>query len=116
MLAHAWRALARFQEQTGCPYYTVLRLRGEHPREQSGEMARMVGARLRKPLSEAAFRQLLCRAREKFADFVVAEVARSLEKPDPDAVEAELIELDLFNYCRRSVARLREAPRPRMNS
>jgi RNA polymerase sigma-70 factor (ECF subfamily) len=107
VLAQAWRALARFQEQTGCGYYTVLNVRTEHPEEHSAELARLVGDRLRKPLSEPAFRQLLRRSREKFADLVVAAVARSLGTRNRDAVEAELIEVGLHSYCRHSVARMR---------
>src|SRR5262245_9826332 len=108
MLAQAWDGLARLEEQTRCSWYTVLRLQTDHPQARSADLARLVGARLGKPLSEAAFRQLLCRARDKFADFLVDAVARSLATPDPDAVAEELIELDLLSYCRRSLARLRQ--------
>jgi RNA polymerase sigma-70 factor (ECF subfamily) len=112
MLGQAWRALARFQEQGRYPYQTILRLRTDLPKAHSAELARLASARLGKPISEAAFRQLLRRAREKFADLLVAEVARTLPTTDADAVEEELIELDLLCYCRRSVARLREASVP----
>jgi RNA polymerase sigma-70 factor (ECF subfamily) len=109
VLLQAWRALARFEDRTGCSYLTVLRLRAKFAKQPSAELARLLGAHLGKPLSDPAFRQLLRRARAKFADLLVAEVARSLATSDPDAVEAELIELDLLFYCRRAVARLREA-------
>jgi DNA-directed RNA polymerase specialized sigma24 family protein len=109
MLTQAWRALAQFQEQTHCSYYTVLRLRAQRPEARMAELAGLAGARLGKRLSEAAFRQALCRAREKFADFLVAEVARTLGTTDIDAIEQELIDLDLLPYCRGPVARLRTA-------
>jgi RNA polymerase sigma-70 factor (ECF subfamily) len=109
MLSQAWRSLAQHQEETHCFYHTVLRLRADRPEERCAELARLAGVRLGKPLSEAAFRQLLRRARAKFADFLVAEVARTLATSDPDTVEQELIELDLLSYCRGSVARLRLA-------
>jgi RNA polymerase sigma-70 factor (ECF subfamily) len=109
MLARAWEGLARLEEESGCPYHTALRLRTEQPDRRCADLARLAAARLGKPLSEAAFRQLLRRAREKFADRLVAEVARTLDAPDPDAVEDELIELDLHPYCRRAVARLRRS-------
>jgi RNA polymerase sigma-70 factor (ECF subfamily) len=109
MLAQAWDALARLQERTGCPYFTVLRLRVDHAEGCGADLTRLVAARLGKPLSEPAFRQLLRRARDKFADFLVAAVAFTLGDSDPEAVEEELIELNLLSYCRRSVARLRQS-------
>src|SRR5262249_53226852 len=66
MLSRTWDALARWQEQTGSCYHTVLRLRVDHPKMDSAELARLVSVRLGKTLSETAYRQLLCRAREKF--------------------------------------------------
>jgi RNA polymerase sigma-70 factor (ECF subfamily) len=110
MLTQAWRALAQFQEQTHCSYHTVLRLRAERPEARCAELARLAAGRLGKPFSEAAFRQALCRAREKFADFLVAEVARTLGTTDPGPLEQELIDLDLLSYCRGSLARLRGEP------
>jgi RNA polymerase sigma-70 factor (ECF subfamily) len=109
ILDQAWEELARFQEQTGHPYHTVLRLRTEYPEERSAGLTRLAGDRLGRPLSEASFRQLVHRSREKFADFLVAAVARTLAATDADAVEQELIELELLPCCRRAVARLRRS-------
>jgi RNA polymerase sigma factor (sigma-70 family) len=109
MLAKAWESLARIEGETACCYHTVLRLRTEHPEQGSAELARRASARLGRPLTEGAFRQVLRRAREKFADLLVAEVARTINTRDPDAVEEELIELDLHSYCRRSVERMRKS-------
>lgn len=109
MLAQAWRALEQFQGQTGCSYHTVLRLRAERPEARGAELTRLACAELGRPFTEAAYRQALCRAREKFAEFLVAEVARTLASSDADAVEQELIDLDLLPYCRGQVARLRGA-------
>jgi RNA polymerase sigma-70 factor (ECF subfamily) len=109
MLREAWRALAQFQERGRCSYLMILRLRADLPEAHSAELAQLAGARLGKPISEAAFRQLLRRAREKFAELLVAAVARTLPTSDPDAVEEELLELDLLRYCRRSVTRLRQS-------
>jgi RNA polymerase sigma-70 factor (ECF subfamily) len=107
VLDQAWEALDQFQGQTGSPYHTILRLRTEHPEERSAGLARLASARLGRPLSEASFRQLLHRSREKFAGLLVDAVARTLTAPDPDAIEEELIELDLLSFCQQSVARLR---------
>jgi RNA polymerase sigma-70 factor (ECF subfamily) len=109
MLAQAWRLLERFEEQSGCGYATVLRLRGAHPDANSAELAELVGEQLGKTFSEAAFRQLLRRARDKLADCVVAVVRRSLGTHDPDVVEADLIELHLHSYCKQALLRLRQS-------
>jgi RNA polymerase sigma-70 factor (ECF subfamily) len=109
VLVQAWQALARIEDQGGCFYLTVLHFRATFPQQRCAELARLVSSHLGKPLSEAAFRQLLHRAREKFAELLVAEVARSLATSNPDAIEAELIELQLLAYCRQAVARLRKA-------
>jgi DNA-directed RNA polymerase specialized sigma24 family protein len=103
------QTLARFQAEAGRTYQVALRLRVEHPKECSAELARRFSARLGKQVSETAYQQVLRRARGQFADMLVAEVAASVPTSDPDAVEAELIELDLLSYCRQAVARLREA-------
>jgi RNA polymerase sigma-70 factor (ECF subfamily) len=109
MLGHAWKALARFEEETRCSYHTALRARADHPRVCISELTQFVSSQLNHTLTEGAFRQLLRRARQKFADFLVAEVARSLSSSDPDAIEAELVELDLLLYCGQSIARLRKS-------
>src|SRR5262249_42968954 len=66
MLGHAWKALARFEEETQSTYHTVLRARADHPKLRIAELTQVVSDRLNLSLSEAAFRQLLRRARQKF--------------------------------------------------
>jgi hypothetical protein len=46
---------------------------------------------------------VLHRARKKFAELLVAEVARSLQTPGPEALEQELCALDLLGYCRSAL-------------
>jgi RNA polymerase sigma factor (sigma-70 family) len=107
LLTRAWDALARFQKRTRQAYYTVLKYRADNPHDHGAELARLLSVHLGKSVTEAAFRQLLGRAREKFADFVLAEVACSLGTADFDAIEAELIELDLLTVCRQSLTQAR---------
>jgi hypothetical protein len=99
LLKCAWSALAAFQEQTGKPYHTVLRLRAEQVQLSSAQMAEELSARLGKPFTPAALRQLLHRSRTKFAELLLAEVAQSLQTSDPERVDQELIDLGLFRYC-----------------
>jgi RNA polymerase sigma factor (sigma-70 family) len=100
LLARAWADLERFEKQTGQLYYAVLRFRASHPDLRSQEMADQLSAQLGKPLTAPGVRQLLHRAREKFAEFILQEVVESMESPAPDQVEEELAELGLLEYCR----------------
>jgi hypothetical protein len=109
MMKQAARALERFDKRSGRGYYAILHFKAAHPDKQSTELAALFGARQGKPFTATAFRQLVRRARQKFADLLIAEVARSLHTADPDAIEGELIDLTLFSFCRHSMLRLRES-------
>jgi RNA polymerase sigma-70 factor (ECF subfamily) len=100
LLARAWEALGAFQLRTGQPYHSVLRFRVDHPDLRSAEMARQLGVQLGKPLTAAGVRQSLRRAREKFSDLLLDEVAQTLDRPTPDRLEEELADLGLLEFCR----------------
>jgi RNA polymerase sigma-70 factor (ECF subfamily) len=108
IMAQAERALIRLDERKGRCYRAILRFKANMPKKNSAELAQLFSVGLPKPLTGMAFRQLLQRAREKLADLLVAEVARSLSTSEPEAIEAELIELAMHSYCRRSIARLKK--------
>ena len=40
------------------------------------------------------------RARERFAKLLIDSVADSIDSPDKENIEAELIDLRLIDYCR----------------
>jgi RNA polymerase sigma-70 factor (ECF subfamily) len=105
VLSRTWEALARVQAVESKPYHTVLRYRAEHPQASSGDMARSLGAELGRPLTEVGVRQLLHRARERFADLLLEEVGRGLPRNDPEALRQELEELGLLPYCQSVLAR-----------
>jgi hypothetical protein len=73
---------------------------------RSAQLARRMSARSGRRVTTAGVRQLLCRARQRFADCLVAAVARSLLSPSRDDVERELVELKLLEYCKGALARL----------
>ncbi len=52
------------------------------------------------PVTPGAFRQALQRARRTFTSHVIREVAASLDDPTPVAIEEELADLQLLDYCR----------------
>ena len=87
----------------------MLRWKTEQPDQRSAQMAERLSARQGRPYTENAVRKLLHRARNLFADLLVEEVARSLGTSDQEALEQELIDLDLLDYCRSALER-RERP------
>jgi RNA polymerase sigma-70 factor (ECF subfamily) len=108
LLDCAWESLKAAEEQTGQPFYTVLRFKAENPRLSSEEMAGQVGALLGRSVTAVALRQTLHRARQKFADLLLEEVARSLETGAPDLIEQELLDLGLLSYCQPALKRRRQ--------
>jgi RNA polymerase sigma-70 factor (ECF subfamily) len=107
LLDRAWEALAAQQRQSGQRYYTVLRWRSEHPGTPAADLAAELNAR-GEPATDLSIRQTLHRAREKFADLLLAEVSRSLQTGEPEHLEQELIDLGLLPYCRPALQRLRQ--------
>ncbi|HZU37027.1 MAG TPA: hypothetical protein VFA18_13995 [Gemmataceae bacterium] len=105
LLDKTWEALAEEEQRTGTPYHTVLRWRAENPEAQVAGLAEQLSRERGRPFTEAGIRQTLHRAREKYADLLVEEVAGSLENADADRLEEELIELELLAYCRSALAR-----------
>jgi DNA-directed RNA polymerase specialized sigma24 family protein len=105
LLAQAWQALAQAETPGHPPLYTALRFRADHPELSSHELAARLGARLGRPLTAAGVRQMLHRARERFADRLVEEVAHSLEDPTPERLAEELIDLELYEHCRPALQR-----------
>jgi RNA polymerase sigma-70 factor (ECF subfamily) len=103
----AWEALAQVQKKTGQPFHAVLQLRVEHPDGEfsSAQMADHLAGRFGRRFTSDGVRKLLQRAREKFADFLLDEVVKSLEKPTPEQLEQELRELNLWVYCRPALLR-----------
>jgi RNA polymerase sigma-70 factor (ECF subfamily) len=105
LLSRAWKGLLHAQEETGQPYHDVLRFRVDHPDMPSPQMAEQLTAQLGKPFSAAGVRQLLHRARERFADLLLEETRQSLEGAGPDALQEELAELNLLKYCQSALQR-----------
>lgn len=99
LLDRGWTALRRHAEETGQLLYEALRLRADDPGRRSAAIAEALAAKAGRPVSAPAARQLLHRAREKYAELLWREVAESIRATDPDAVKAELAELGLLAYC-----------------
>src|SRR5262249_29023743 len=105
LLAHAWQALAEVEKETGQPLCTVLRFRAENPDLHSPEMAGRLGELLGRELTPVNVRQLLHRARERFAELLLEEVRATLTEPTDADLHEELVEVGLFEYCRPALER-----------
>ncbi len=100
LLARAWRALEQQEQETGQPYYAVLRLRVDQPDLSSSQVAELLATRMNKTFSPAGIRQLVHRARERFAELLLVDIRQSLEGAPMDQVVEELAELNLLKYCK----------------
>jgi RNA polymerase sigma factor (sigma-70 family) len=99
LLDLAWKALEQFEKTTpGSISYTLLRLRGEHPNDDIPQLAERLSRAIGRTLRPEAVRQQLRRARLRFAEGLLEEVARGLSNPTPELVEEELIECGLMPY------------------
>lgn len=107
LLNHAWEALARIEQETGQPFHTVLRFRAEHPDLRSAQMAEQLAVQQGKAVTAEWVRKILERARGKFADCLLDDVAHSLDHPSTDQLEEELLDLGLLDYCRPALQRRR---------
>lgn len=100
LLSRVWEQLEQQEASTGKPYHTALRCRVDHPELRSPELAEKLTELLGKPMKAGAARVLLHRAREAFAELLLEEVAHTLPGASRDEVQEELIDLNLFEYCR----------------
>jgi RNA polymerase sigma-70 factor (ECF subfamily) len=102
LLDRAWNALEEQERKKGQPFATLLRFtaeRGEHELT-SAELAEQLGEHLGRSFTAAGVRKTLQRARTRFAELLLEEVAHSLEDPTPEELRQELRELGLLGYCR----------------
>ena len=109
LLARAWEQLREVETQSGRPLFTILRHRVEHAEDNSQVLAEQLSERLGKPMTAGNVRVLVHRARDKFAEFLLSEVADSVESESLDQLEEELIELRLHDYCRDALQRRRDS-------
>jgi len=108
MLKKAWDSLYELETQSGKPWYSVLQLRVRNPQLRSNDLARQIGEQLGKPISSANVRVLLHRAREKFSVLLIESISNSLESNSADAIEEELAELKLLEYCQAALDQYRQ--------
>jgi hypothetical protein len=107
LLHRTWEELAKLQQKTGQPFHTVLDLRTYDCQGEgsAAQIAEQLDVRLGRRFTPQAVRKLLQRARKRFADLLLDEVAHSLEGPTPERLEQELRELGFLAYCRPALRR-----------
>jgi RNA polymerase sigma factor (sigma-70 family) len=107
ILFRAWEELAQAERSGGQPYYSVLKFRAENPGAASDTMAARLSEQLspERPFTETGIRKTLQRARTRFAEILIAEVANAMENPTNDELEQELNDLGLLPYCRSTLHR-----------
>ena len=96
-----WSAMESFERsQPGSSAMAILRLRARFPEASSDELAQRLTEKTGQSIRPEALRQQLRRARVKFAELLIAEIADGLENAAPDDVEEELAALGLMDYVR----------------
>jgi RNA polymerase sigma-70 factor (ECF subfamily) len=99
LLHQAMLALEQHQLQNrGNLFHTVLKMSLDYPQDDSPTLAARTAQCTGRPLSAAAYRQQLSRARHRLAQLLVQQVAQSLQQPPPEQVVEELVTLDLMRY------------------
>jgi len=93
----AWSQLRDYQEQTsGSVAFSVLKLRAEQPQLDSTQLAAELSTQIGREIKPAAVRQQLRRARVRFAELLVEEIANGLDQPDRGRIQEELISLGIY--------------------
>ncbi len=105
LLTRCAALLAGAEGRGGPPFATVLRLRHDHPQLRSEQLAELLGTRLNRPVSAEMARKWQQRAKEKYADLLLDEVASTLSDATADQLAEELIDLGLYEYCRPAMER-----------
>lgn len=101
VLDHAWAALKETERKTPTsPSFTLLKMRADFPDATSDELAEKLSAKTKTPVRADACRQMLRRARLRFAEALVTEVGVGLADPSPARVAEELAALGLLEYVR----------------
>ena len=101
LLDIAWSRLEQFQnEREKSVAYSILRLRAEHLGDSSTELAARLSQATGIKFKPATVRQQLRRARLRFSEFLVEEIADGMDGPTPESIQTELIALGLYEQVK----------------
>jgi len=101
LLSLAWSKLEDYEtENANSVAHSVLRLRAEHPGDDSRQLAAKLSEQVGREFKPDATRQQLRRARLRFAEFLIEEIADGLDDPGPQRLQEELIALGLYEHIK----------------
>jgi RNA polymerase sigma-70 factor (ECF subfamily) len=106
LLERTWAALHDFEKSAGNCFYSALRLRAEQPQLSSGQLAQILSTQLEGAITSDTLRQTVHRARDKFAQLLISEIARSIDSKQREPIEQELVDLDLLVYCKSALEKM----------
>jgi len=96
-----WSSLEHYERtHKGSVACTVLRLRTDFPDDSSEQLAERLSDKLGKPVRADALRQQLKRARNRFAEMLVQQIADVIDDPTAERIEEELVSLGLADQLR----------------
>jgi RNA polymerase sigma-70 factor (ECF subfamily) len=101
LVSQTWAALAEAQPVL----HAALRAHAQHPDAPAARLAEELAAGLGKPVTAGNVRVMLHRARARFAELLVAEVAHSLGEPSEAELREELRALGLLKLCGPALGR-----------
>lgn len=100
LLEQTWESL-RSEESSGKgKHFSILRTRVEHAALDFESLATKLKQVVGKPVTTGNARVLVHRARTKFGSKMINLIADSLKSNSREAIEEELIDLRLIDYCR----------------
>lgn len=99
LLNRTWAGLRRDCGGDPPTLYDVLRRKADAPDRTSTQLADELTTGYGRPVTAANARQMLRRARVRFAELLRIEVAASVPTTEPAEVDAELADLGLLVYC-----------------
>ena len=100
-LSNAWKNLEEWEAANpGSVAFTLLRLRSQYPDDSSDQVAQRLSEEKGKTYNSENTRQQLRRARVRFAEYLVTEIADGLGDPTPENLKEELVLLGLYSSVR----------------
>lgn len=100
VLDHAWNRFLTDQGGKPSPGYLALKLKTEFPDADSDELAERLSQKTGTAIRADNFRQILKRARKRFAEHLFDEVRAGLDTESTERLEEELSALGLLDFVR----------------
>ena len=100
LLERTWESLEASEENGNSKSFSILKVRIENPAADFTELSKKLTTLLDKEVSVGNARVLVHRARSKFAKEMIGKISETLEIATKGAIEEELIDLRLIDYCR----------------